>query len=61
MRINHEPRQRTLSFKITQAIEDVLNRIRLKMSQKANRNVTKTDVIEAAIKELAKKEKVACQ
>ncbi len=58
MRIHNEPRQRTLSFKVTQAIEEALAKIRLRMSEKKKRVVSKTDVIEEAIRFLAKREKV---
>ena len=59
MKTTREPRQRTVSFKITQAIDAALTKLRLRMSNKSGNVVTKTDVIEEAIRTLAKKEKIA--
>lgn len=51
-------RQKTLSFKVTQSVDEALATIRLQMSQKRKKVITKTDVIEEAIRLLAKREKV---
>ena len=53
-------RQKPLSFKITDEIEAVLIELRIRISRKMNRTVTKTEVIEEAIRTLAKREKVEC-
>lgn len=60
MKVNHI-RQRVLSFKVTQVLHDALTEIRLRMSNKEKRVITKTDVIEEAIRVLAKREKVNCE
>jgi hypothetical protein len=51
-------RQKTLSFKITEEIEMVLLKVRLRLSERLDKDLSKTDVIEEAIRVLAKKEKV---
>ncbi len=60
MRTASNPRQRTLSFKITKEVEKLLLDIRVKIWQRTEKDVTKTDVVEAAIRLLADKEGVKC-
>lgn len=51
-------KQRTLSFKVTPHIDNVLARIRLSLTVKRGVVLTKTDVIEEAIRCLAHREKI---
>lgn len=51
-------RQKTLSFKVTDAAEAMLIAIQVAMTGRLARPVTKTDVVEAALMLLAKSEKI---
>lgn len=55
MKVYRHKRQRTLSFKVTESIEQMLVKIRDKMHRESLSTVTKTDVVEEAIRLLAKK------
>ncbi len=52
-------RQKTLSLKITDDAESILLKLRLLLTAQRGEPVTKTDVIEAALFLLAKREKLS--
>lgn len=60
MRVEN-PRQKTLSFKVTTEIDEALVVLQARLSLQQNRTLTKTDIVEEAIRELAKREKVKCE
>jgi hypothetical protein len=51
-------RQKTLSFKVTEAAEAMLLGLQVALTAKLSRPVSKTDVVEEALLLLAKREKV---
>lgn len=58
MKAPNKERMKVLSFKITPKVEEILNALQLQLGMKAGKAPTMTDVVEAAIICLAKKEKI---
>lgn len=58
MRVSKQPRQKVMSFKVTDAIRQLVEQLAARLTIKRQERVTLTDVVEAAVLALAKKEGV---
>ncbi len=59
MRRSREPRQQTLSFKVTAEVRRVVELLAARLTESRGQRYTLTDVVEEALREKAKREKVA--